>query len=96
MLHQPGSENGILGDLNVEEAKMSFTDYGSAIATSVGLPAVIAMSRSTDKSPPYGVSDLISSNKTPSTRRNLACWCGSTFTATSTGRVSGWPPATVG
>ena len=36
-----------------------------------------ARSRSTDKSSGYGVSNLISSNKTPSTRRELASFCGS-------------------
>jgi hypothetical protein len=46
----------------------------------VGLLEVVAISRSTDKSSGYGVSNLMSPNKTPSTHRKLAsrqCGIGS-------------------
>ena len=41
------------------------------ISASLRLPAALAISQSTDKSSGYGVSNLVSSNKTPSTRRKL-------------------------
>ena len=56
------------------------TDYLLAMnyqSRIVGLPKLVAISRSTDKALGNSVSSLMSSSKTASTHRKLASWCGS-------------------